>query len=79
MGKPLSKRQLLRLAKIWKNVVIDLKKIDCEDGTGLGSCPATGFGIIGVEPLESVTRVSYGGLVSAVFNNIVLLDTKRKC
>jgi hypothetical protein len=26
------------------------------DGTGLGSCPMTGFGTSGVEPLGSATR-----------------------
>jgi hypothetical protein len=28
------------------------------DGTGSGSCPVTGFGISGVEPSGSATRVS---------------------
>ena len=27
-------------------------------GTGSGSCPMAGFGISGVEPSDSVTRVS---------------------
>jgi hypothetical protein len=28
------------------------------DGTGSGSCPVAGFGISGVEPLGSATRVN---------------------
>ena len=28
------------------------------DGTGSGSCPVTGFGISGVEPSSSASRVS---------------------
>jgi hypothetical protein len=26
------------------------------DGTGLGFCPLAGFGVSGVEPLDSITR-----------------------